>query len=562
MFGTFQIDDKIFEEIIINTFNFLFEYLQDFPIKSYSDLVDQKTLLNLCLEMDEANFKIFESSLLFERNFGIFFAEIKEIINKIIEVLRTSGISFKNTFYKDFENFNLNSLIKNDLIELKRLINLIILFLFNCVEKEKFIDKIVLFEEFQQQELLKIVERYMIIEENRESVMPKSKKVSNRNTVNAFENNFMDSDVTQKFLSRIDLLEKERETFEKEKIQITLKINELETEKENIKKENANLMNELKKMKENYNKSENENKEIKKTIYEQKLRLEELDDTIKEGKLTASYKIKLDDKDAEISLLKNELKGLNENHSFEIKEYKERIEIMQEKISTLNEVNLKFQKMKEMLKDYDAIKEKAYLLESSDKELNKMKKDYKNIKEEKDNLENLVTELEKKLEENIINYRKMKKGEEKEDESNYVQLLRAKEDYIKQLEIKISKLEILKSENLRLKEEKQKELNSFNNDMKNNIMYYLDKINSLEKELETKINNNESLKKKDEEIELLKKEILEIKDRYEKEFELISSSLYNLGLNYWSMKLEYTQKLSEKPTWLVKERQKYFNGDF
>jgi len=562
MFGTFEIDDKILEEIIINTFNFLFEYLQDFPIKSYSDLVDQKILLNLCLEMDESNFKTFESSLLFERNFGIFFAEIKEIINKIIEVLRTSGISFKNTFYQDFENFNLNSLLKNDLIELKRLINLIILFFFNCQEKEKFIDKIVLFVEFQQQELLKIVERYMLIEENRESVMPKSKKVSNRNTVNTFENNFMDSDVTQKFLSRIDLLEKERENFEKEKIQITLKINELETEKENIKKENVNLINELKKMKENYNKSENENKEIKKTIYEQKLRLEEQEDTIKEGKLTASYKIKLDDKDAEISFLNKELKGLKENHSFELKEYKEKIELMQEKISTLNEVNLKFLKMKEMLKDYDALKEKTLLFESSDKELNKMIKEYKIIKEEKDQLENLVKEFEKKLEENITIYRKMKKGEEKEDESNYVQLLRAKEDYIKQLEIKISKLEILKSENLRLKDEKQKELNSINNDMKNNIMYYLDKINNLEKELETKLTNTDSLKKKDEEIELLKKEILEIKDRYEKEFELISSSLYNLGLNYWSMKLEYTQKLSEKPTWLVKERQKYFNGDF
>ena len=42
----------------------------------------------------------------------------------------------------------------------------------------------------------------------------------------------------------------------------------------------------------------------------------------------------------------------------------------------------------------------------------------------------------------------------------------------------------------------------------------------------------------------------------------MASSLYNLGLNYWSMKMDYTQKLNEKPNWLVKERQKYLNGDF
>lgn len=560
MFTTFEIDDKILEEILINSINYLFEYLQEYPIKSYSDLVDQKVILYLCLEMDEANFKQFKTSFLFEKNFGIFFAEMKEIISKITETLKNSEISFKHTFEKDFENFNISSLYKEDRSELKRLINLIILFMFNCQEKEKFIDKIVYFEEDQQQELIKIVERYMIIEDSRESVIPKSRKVSNRNTIYNYDN-LIESEITQKFLSRIDLIEKEKETLEKEKIQSTLNINELEKEKDSLKKENDQLISELKNLKENLVKTENENKEIKKMIFDQKLKIDEIENMAKEQKLTASFRIQLEEKEAEIAYLKNEIREIKDSHSYEIKEMNEKIEILQEKLSNLNEINLKYIKLKEIMKEYEIMKDKSYQSDSIEKEYNKLKKKYISIQEEKESLENLVKELEKKFEENIMMYRKLKKGEEKEDNSNYEQLLRSKEDYIKQLENKINKLENSKNEN-HSKEEKQKETNNINNDMKNNIIYYLEKIQKLEKELETKNNFNESSKKKDEEIESLKKEILEMKDRYEKEFELIASSVYNLGLNYWSMKLEYTQRLSEKPSWLVKERQKYFNGDF
>jgi hypothetical protein len=67
--------------------------------------------------------------------------------------------------------------------------------------------------------------------------------------------------------------------------------------------------------------------------------------------------------------------------------------------------------------------------------------------------------------------------------------------------------------------------------------------------------------KKLEEFDLLKKDNLETKDRYEKEFELIASSIYNLGLNYWSLKLSSSNELNEKPSWLKRERKKYYDGD-
>ena len=95
--------------------------------------------------------------------------------------------------------------------------------------------------------------------------------------------------------------------------------------------------------------------------------------------------------------------------------------------------------------------------------------------------------------------------------------------------------------------------------------------------LEETISNYEEARKviqnekREQEIELQKrgievdnyiKEKAVMKERYEREFELVSSSLYHLGLNYWNMKMEFTQKIKEKPTWLMKERQKFFNGDF
>ena len=49
--------------------------------------------------------------------------------------------------------------------------------------------------------------------------------------------------------------------------------------------------------------------------------------------------------------------------------------------------------------------------------------------------------------------------------------------------------------------------------------------------------------------------------RYQKEFELISSAIYNLGFTFWSMKYEYEQKLIKNPNQLITERQKKFNGD-
>ena len=77
-----------------------------------------------------------------------------------------------------------------------------------------------------------------------------------------------------------------------------------------------------------------------------------------------------------------------------------------------------------------------------------------------------------------------------------------------------------------------------------------DQLNELIKVMENKIEN------KDE------KEFEDIKKRYEKEFELMASAIYNLGFQFWSLKLEDSEKLKQNENWLVRERIKQYNGDY
>ena len=81
---------------------------------------------------------------------------------------------------------------------------------------------------------------------------------------------------------------------------------------------------------------------------------------------------------------------------------------------------------------------------------------------------------------------------------------------------------------------------------------------------------NRRLKELTEEIDKSKNEINqqciqntnEMKQRYQKEFELVSSAMYNLGFNFWSMKYDYEQKMQKQQNWLIKQREVMFNGDF
>ena len=73
----------------------------------------------------------------------------------------------------------------------------------------------------------------------------------------------------------------------------------------------------------------------------------------------------------------------------------------------------------------------------------------------------------------------------------------------------------------------------------------LEKKNHIENQL------NSSEKEKD-----------DLKNKFNDEFVLMSSVIYNLGFLYWSMKSDYEDKLKQNKGWLEMERIKQYNGDY
>ena len=90
----------------------------------------------------------------------------------------------------------------------------------------------------------------------------------------------------------------------------------------------------------------------------------------------------------------------------------------------------------------------------------------------------------------------------------------------------------------------------------NTIKTSNDHIKALMEELEKERKNNQKIEEK------FSKENEELKNRCDKEMELISSAIYNLGFNFWSMKYTYEEKLKRNKNWLDLERTKQYNGDY
>jgi len=139
-----------------------------------------------------------------------------------------------------------------------------------------------------------------------------------------------------------------------------------------------------------------------------------------------------------------------------------------------------------------------------------------------------------------------------EEKNNKMGILQAKLEekmrVLKEKEIQLNK-EIETNMELKFKLEEMnsnKEIMKINEDLK----YENSQLNELIKVMENKIEN------KDE------KEYENLKNRYEKEFELMASAIYNLGFQFWSLKLEDSEKLKQNENWLVRERIKQYNGDY
>ena len=124
--------------------------------------------------------------------------------------------------------------------------------------------------------------------------------------------------------------------------------------------------------------------------------------------------------------------------------------------------------------------------------------------------------------------------------------------YLNDLEKKIGPIKQL---NLGLKDVNKNSISSDTpNDSKiqNMIAQYesqLDEILEKKSQIENRLNLSE--KEKD-----------DLKNKFNDEFVLMSSVIYNLGFLYWSMKSDYEDKLKQNKGWLEMERIKQYNGDY
>jgi len=209
-----------------------------------------------------------------------------------------------------------------------------------------------------------------------------------------------------------------------------------------------------------------------------------------------------------------------------------------------NEENSDYKKKKEQLeKELKLEKERASKIKLFEEQYTSLKKKLTNIESKNASL----------LKELLESKNKIKSLEKTiEEKNNKMGILQAKlEEKIKILKEKEIQLNNEIETNMELKF-KLEEMNSNKEIMKINedLKYENSQLNELIKVMENKIEN------KDE------KEYENLKNRYEKEFELMASAIYNLGFQFWSLKLEDSEKLKQNENWLVRERIKQYNGDY
>ena len=200
--------------------------------------------------------------------------------------------------------------------------------------------------------------------------------------------------------------------------------------------------------------------------------------------------------------------------------------------------------------------------------INLFEEQYNILKKKISNIEAKNSSLLKELIESKNKIKSLEKSiEEKNNKMGILQVkLEEKIKLIKERDIQLNK-EIESNMDLKFKLEEL----SNNNDNSDND----NKINIIEKNKYDEIMKiNEDLKLENDQLnELIKvmenkienkdeKEFEDIKKRYEKEFELMASAIYNLGFQFWSLKLEDSEKLKQNENWLVRERIKQYNGDY
>ena len=247
---------------------------------------------------------------------------------------------------------------------------------------------------------------------------------------------------------------------------------------------------------------------------------------------------------------------INDNSN---KDYIMKIEHLENELKIEKENN---SKLKIMEDEYNNIKNKFLNIETKYSSLLKEITDVKNKNKE---LKKIIKDKDKKIGilENKLN--------EKNKTIKERDILLDKEKKMSiELNSKIDELNNIKSINDIDYESKYKEELKINDDLKNENLELNELINIMEnklneknnEEIENDMNNIRITEEFEKKMKNCEKEKDEIKNQFDKEFQLMASAIYNLGFQFWSLKLEDSHKLKQNENWLVRERIKQYNGDY
>ena len=273
------------------------------------------------------------------------------------------------------------------------------------------------------------------------------------------------------------------------------------------------------------------------------------------GAYATSSKRKDDKNDGDMNKINNS------SNKTENIDYLKKIEILEKELKIEKE---KEQKLKIVENEYNNIKDKFLSIESK---YSRLINEINEVKNENKKLEKLIDEKNKKI--GIL--------QNKLDEK--IRIIKERDQQLnKEIEIGMelnTKISELNSNNNKNKnnidyENKYNEELAINDELKNENLKLNDLISIMEdklneknnEEMENDMNNIRMIEELEKKMKKTEKEKEDIKNHFNKEFELMASAIYNLGFQFWSLKYEDSQKLKQNENWLVRERIKQYNGDY
>ena len=495
----------------------------------------------MCLEMDKELFKNLPGTILNDKSFGLLMADLKEIKGKLFQIFQTPDFIPKPLFKSDLENLDPIQLANQDPIEITKLIYLLILSCCCCVERDTFIEKVENLSVNAIETFYNVPKMYLVFDENdRESIRESIRSTIHKKATNKSLGGAMNDEYIDQYVNRIKYLEDElkKELDNKDKIYTLEKqLDEANNKIFQLQNQNKDYEYKVKHLTDEKNNTQNKLSSIGKDVSKIPAYKKAIED------LT----VKLKAKDDELDKLKKEFGFKEENYRDQINMLNKQCDIYKEKAISINEIQNKYQRL---LKDFELQKDKCNHYDVLLNEYNTLKKsletggqlplaqstkvEIEKLKTKITEQDNKIAEQNKKIDQYEAQIDLLKK--ENKDNQNII------EDKNQQNNIEIN----------------NKEKPNQEEDIQNDIV--IQELNLRLKELTEELDKCKEVK--DNVTKYYQKDTNEMQARYQKEFELISSAIYNLGFTFWSMKYEYEQKLIKNQNWLITERQKKFNGDY